>query len=558
MSSRIGNIEASRRRSAWYAAAMWASAAAAAAAAVVAVLLVVGQLRGRRDDPLNSPEMDRLRAQLARSPRDNALKQRIRELDVELRRRYFRHVTLARRGNWLLVGCAALFLAAFRSARAWAKRIDPPRGKRPDERYARSISTRGRLAVAMLALLLASGALLPAAVRAYIRLTAVPPPPPHFADPNAVARAWPWFRGPAGGVSAYSDVPVEWDANASRTKNILWKAPVALPGKSSPVVWGGRVFLTGATMHRREVFCYDAATGRLLWKRRVEDVPNSPAQPKPAYEETGYAAPTPACDDRRVFALFANGDLACFDHDGRRLWARSLGQPKNQYSHGSSLVMYRNLLLVLWDQGSVEDYMSKLYAFDAATGRLAWERRRPVGSSWATPLLYYWQGRPRLVASANPWVIAYDPASGGETWRAKCMEGADAASSPVYADGMVYAVSAETKLYAIRCGGTGDVTASHVAWSADEGLPDLTSPLTDGRHVWLLETAGLLTCYDAKDGRKCYQHELERSFHASPSLAGGRLYLVDLKGETFVLAAGGRFKLIAVNPLGEMAHASPA
>jgi outer membrane protein assembly factor BamB len=132
------------------------------------------------------------------------------------------------------------------------------------------------------------------------------------------------------------------------------------------------------------------------------------------------------------------------------------------------------------------------------------------------------------------------------------------ASSPVYADGLLYAVSAETKLFAIRAGGAGDVTATHVAWSADQGLPDLTSPLTNGKLIWLLETGGRLTCYDAKTGKMVYEHALEKNFNASPSLVGDKLYLVTVKGIALVLSAGSQFKLLHANPLGEAVYASPA
>jgi len=395
------------------------------------------------------------------------------------------------------------------------------------------------------------------AVEAYIRLTTVPPPPAHFADPALVAKYWTQFRGPgAQGTSAYANVPTEWDANSGR--NILWTAEVPLPGKGSPVVWADRVFLTGATREQRQVFCFAAGTGKLLWARDVRDVPGSPAKAKEAFEDAGYAASTPVVDDRRVFAIFANGDLACFDFDGKMVWAKGLGSPRNPYSHGSSLVMYRNLLLVLWDQGSLEDYMSRLLAFEGETGRMRWQIRRPVASSWATPVLAHDGGKDQLITSANPWVISYDPNTGREYWRAKCMEGGDVASTPAFADGVAYAVCAETRLWAIRADGAGDVTDTpYVLWSADEGLPDLTSPLTNGRFVWLLETGGTLTCYDAQTGKKLYEQDLESVFNASPGLVGDKVYLVSAKGVTYILGAAAEHKLLRTNHLGEAVYASP-
>jgi hypothetical protein len=164
----------------------------------------------------------------------------------------------------------------------------------------------------------------------------------------------------------------------------------------------------------------------------------------------------------------------------------------------------------------------------------------------------------QLLTLGNPWVISYDPVSGKEFWRVHCMDGADAASSVVYAEGLAYAVSQQTRLFAIDANGTSNVTESHVRWSVDEGLPDITSPLTDGKHVWLLETGGALTCYDAKGGQKVYGHEFEKIFNASPTLAGDKLYLTTTKGVTYVVGAGPQYKLLHTSPLGEGVWASLA
>jgi outer membrane protein assembly factor BamB len=537
--------------------AAWSATAAAMLALTVGALLTIAHLRNRQADPLNSKQLVALKAHINANPRDREAVDKARQLDVQLRNEYFRYVTLARRGNWLLLACAAVFLLAARVAVSSARRLRMPRGKAGDVEQESRAVRRGLSAVLGLGALLAAGALTPASIDAYVRLTTIAPTPPHVADPAAVARNWPRFRGPGGqGVSAYTNVPDDWDGPSGR--NILWKSPVPLAGKSSPVVWGDRVFLTGANRNKREVYCYDARTGRLMWTRAIENVPDSPIKPGKVFSDTGWAASTPAADDRHVLAIFANGDLACLDHDGKVAWAKGLGMPINQYSYGSSLVMYRNLALVLWDQGTVEDYMSRLLAFDVETGKLVWQKRRPVAASWATPMVTTVGGQDQLVTSANPWVISYEPATGRELWRAKVMEGGDVASSPTVAGGVVFAACAETKLYAIRANGAGDVTDDHVLWKGDEGLPDITSPLTDGKRVWLLPTGGELVCYDARTGKKLYAHGLERIHKASPSLVGDKVYVVSVKGVTAIVAAANVFKLLRTNNLGEAVYASPA
>jgi outer membrane protein assembly factor BamB len=538
-------------------AALCVAAAAAAVSLSTATLLVTAHLRYRAADPLNSVELAEMKAYLAANAKDRAFRKEVRRRDLELRQEHFGHVVFARRGNLVLLACFAVFLASIRSAVALGKRLRPPRGKADNVEQQMRTARRARSAVVVLAALLGAGALSPVAVDAYLRMTTEPPPPPHYADPAEVARSWPRFRGPGGlGVSAYANVPTSWDGNSGA--GIAWKTPVPWGGKGSPVVWKDRVFLSGATHDQRHVMCFHAGTGKLLWDQPVEDLPGSPVRPPKAWEETGHAAPTPVADDRHVFALFANGDLACFDHDGKLVWAQALGAPKNMYTHASSLVMYRHLLLVLWDQATVDDFLSKLLAFDGATGRRVWERRRDVANSWATPALIHDGQRHQLLTSANPWVISHDPATGQVLWKARCMEGGDVASSVTYADGIAYAVCAETKLWALRVDGSGDVTETHVAWSDDEDLPNTTSPLTDGKLVWTLTTGGLLTCYDAKSGEVAYKHDFEKVFNASPGLAGERVYLLTTKGVMFVIGAGREFKLLATSPLGEGCYASPA
>ena len=146
-------------------------------------------------------------------------------------------------------------------------------------------------------------------------------------------------------------MPDDWDGPSG--KNIVWKSPVPLPGNSSPMVVAGRIFFTGADENQRQVFCYEAKTGKLLWQR---DVPSTPESRKPVKlnDDTGYAACTMASDGRYVAAIFANGDLAAYDLDGKLAWSQSLGIPDNPYGHAASLSIYKNLLLVPLDQATAQ------------------------------------------------------------------------------------------------------------------------------------------------------------------------------------------------------------
>ena len=539
----------------------FAAALAAALLTIVAVtVLVLARPATRGRDFLATAELAQLKSRFAQDPKNQPLADKIRQLDLDLRRQYFSHLTLARYGNWLLLACLVIFVASAKAAIALRPRRPNIGPKRPDFQAELRRSRGRRWAVGAITALLVAGALAPAAIEAYVRMTAVPPPPPHVPDAALVAKYWTQFRGPgAQGRGAYDNVPAAWDAPAGL--NVLWRSPVPAPGKGSPVVWGKKVFLTGGTKDVRHVLCYDADTGKLLWATPIKDIPGTPARIKEPSKDTGYAASTPVVDDLHVFAIFINGDLVCLDHDGKTVWAKAMGQPNSPYGYASSLTMCRNLLIVLWDQGKLEDYMSRIFAFDAQTGRTVWQQRRPVAASWATPVVVRTGAGEQLLTAANPWMISYDPAAGGELWRAKTLDGGsngDVASTPAYADGVAYSICAETYLAAVKADGTGDVSAGKLLWKSDKGLTDITSPLTDGKLLWTIETGGKLTCFDAKTGQVAYEKDFQEQFNASPSLCAGKLWLLSLKGRMFVCEAGRQFKLLATNPLGEAAYASPA
>jgi len=378
--------------------------------------------------------------------------------------------------------------------------------------------------------------------------------PAYVPDPKDLARYWTRFRGPAGaGTSAYANIPADWDGQAD--KGVLWKTPLPLKGKSSPVLWGKRMFLTAADKAQRLVVCIDADKGKVMWQCKVS-VPGPPAPVPHLDGETGYAPCGPVTDGRHVVAMFPNGDLVGVDYEGKQLWAKNLGLPDNGYGHASSLEMWQDKTLVLFDQGGLNDGKSRLLAFSSATGRLRWARPRPVASSWATPVVVHAAGKNQLLTSADPWVISYNPSNGKEIWRAAVMSG-DVASSPILAGGMVFVVHESADLVAIKPDGTGDVTKTHVAWKAEEGLPDITSPVSNGEQVWLLTTNGDLTCYDVKTGKQLYLKELDESYNASPSIVNGQLWLMSIKGTTKMIAAGPEYKLLHTTNLGEHIYASP-
>jgi outer membrane protein assembly factor BamB len=538
---------------------------AAAFCAVVALVSVFSYQPQSREEPLTSAELKQKRTQLVQRPKDEKLKQEIRRLDASIRTQFFATRGSRQQGAWLLLAGAILAIAALKISGKLTEVPDDPRQRpAPDPRLD---SANARSGLSMTALALLGGLVVLALSSRDVPGFAEKEKPdgdgggaevvkaPDFPTLEEWNREWPIFRGPSGeGLARTDTAPREWDGAAG--KNVLWKVPVPpLPGDNSPVVWGKRLFICGATKEKREVYALDTETGRLLWQQEVKDPGTVNVPPPKPMEETGFAPNTMATDGRRVYAIFVNMDLAAFTVEGKPVWVKNLGKADNAYGHASSLSMWRNLLIVQFDQKGNDK--SALIAFDGATGKQVWRTARPVGDCWSTPLTIRGIPQEEIVCSGRPWTMGYAPADGKERWRAKLLD-ADIAPTPCYGNGMVFVTNAYATLAAVRLGGSGDVTKTHVAWQADEGLPDCVSPLCDGEHLYLFDSTGLLTCYDAKEGKKRYEQEFKDLFNASPVLVGKMLYCLDTKGVMHFIEAGPTYREVGTATLGEEAHASPA
>ena len=236
---------------------------------------------------------------------------------------------------------------------------------------------------------------------------------------------------------------------------------------------------------------------------------------------------------------------------------RNMEVPDSAYGYASSLDMYRNLLIIQYDQGAADDEISKLIALDTFTGRTVWETKRPTPNTWSSPIVVEVENEPQIITCGDPCVIAYNPTNGTEIWRAKCL-GGEIAPSPIYTAGLIIAIEPYTAMVAIKPDGKGDVTKTHIAWIADESTPDISCPVSNDEFIFLLTTEGLLTCFKTTDGTKLWEHELQKNFLASPSIAGNRLYMLSEKGVMYIAEIGAEYKELAKCQLGEECFASPA
>lgn len=532
-------------------------------------VMVWQQVQHRSHDPLKAQQIAALKEKLAGTPNDDRIKQEIRQVDLNVRHRFFRELSLTHTGAWLLLGGAIVFLAAIRQRAALRRKLPLPAPRPNATEEAARTATFSRWAfgasgvvIAMVLFSLAFGVRtsLPTSESGLAKITGAGStegaPIAELPSPAEMQANWPRFRGfDGGGVSAQTNAPLTWDVKSGA--GVAWKTAVPTPGFNSPVVWGERVFLSGGDATHREVFCFSANSGELLWRREVQTVADRPGPAVEIPEQTGYAASTVATDGRRVYVMFGNGDLAAFGFDGNPAWAKHLDTRKNPYGHATSLATWREKLLVQVDQGGGDSATSRLLAIDGATGRIVWERPRPVSAAWATPIVIQAAGRPQIITPGNPWVIAYAPGDGSELWRVECL-GGEVTPSPIFAAGAVIVVSPNERLLALRPDGQGDVTKTHVLWTAQDNPPDITSPVSNGEFIFTVTTPGVLTCVEATTGKKVWEHELGLDFHASPGISGERLYLISTQGVVVVAAVGKEFKELARSELGEPVSASPA
>ena len=414
-----------------------------------------------------------------------------------------------------------------------------------------------------------------------------------FVVPLAASSEWPQWRGPSSaGVSLESALPATWSA----TENIAWKARLEGMGTSSPIVSGDIVFVTSQVgrssvaegdshpqlarddgeLAKREapiggrradadtrdgevwlvVEAFGRADGKRRWMWRERATGPVPA----VHEKHNLATPTPVTDGQRVFAWFGNGQIVALDTNGRVLWSRHLGTEhapfKTQWGHGSSPTLYQDLLLLLCDHLG----HAYLLALDAGTGKDRWKADRGQGRvSHSTPLVAAGPRGDELIVNSSDRLDAYDPRSGALLW----YEGTSRQTpipSAVYHDGRIYLSRGyrNSDYMAIRPGGRGDISTTHVEWRRPSGASYVPSVLYYDGLLYMTNDVGVVTCADARTGEPVWRHRLGGVFFASPVAGDGKVYLTSETGEIFVLRAGREPNVLARNDLGERLIASPA
>jgi outer membrane protein assembly factor BamB len=381
------------------------------------------------------------------------------------------------------------------------------------------------------------------------------------------AENWPAWRGPsANGLSNEKGLPSTW----TKEENVTWK--LAMPDRSgaTPIIWGDIIFLNVAEADKDSLtlWAVDRTKGDVLWKKPL-------GGGNTMMRKQNMSSPSPVTDGKRVFVMTGTGIFKAFDFKGNELWTRDIqadyGKFGLNWGYASSPLLYEGSLYVQVLHGMKTDDPSYVMKVDPNTGKTLWKVERPTVAirespdSYTTPAVAKTGAKTwELVITGGDAVTGHDPASGKELWRANGLNPENnpfhrIVASPVVVDGLIYAPSRVKMMLALKPGGRGDVTTSSKVWEFDRG-PDVPTPVSDGKHIYVVDDRGVLHMLDAKTGALIYgpQRLISGTYSSSPVLADGKLYISNEDGVTVVVKAGPEFAVVAENKLEEYTLSSPA
>jgi outer membrane protein assembly factor BamB len=368
---------------------------------------------------------------------------------------------------------------------------------------------------------------------------------------------WPQFRGSnSDGHAAGPATPLTW----SETTNVAWKVPIPGLGWSSPVVSDGKVFLTTAVPRgdglSLSALALDAATGKIVWDREVLALDKPPA----IHAKNSHASPTPLVRDGSVFVHFgAEGMARLAAADGSVQWTSNELKYAPVHGSGGSPVLHDGKLVVACD-GSSQPFVA---AVDAETGKVAWKTLRSVeariSQSFVTPTVVVVSGKPQVLAPGPNHFAAYDLASGAELWRVLA-PGWSVVPQPAIGHGLVFYNRDydHPELLAVRLGGTGDVTDSHVVWRIKRGAPSTPSPLLIGDELYFVSDTGIASCVDASTGQTHWTERFGGNYSASPIFANGRILFLNEDGLATWVRPSRKFEVLGTNEVPGRTFATPA
>ncbi len=375
---------------------------------------------------------------------------------------------------------------------------------------------------------------------------------------------WPQWRGPSlNGVSNEKNLPVKWTTE----ENVTWKLAMPERSGSTPIIWRDRIFLNVAEGGNLYLWCVDRTKGALVWKKLLSsgDV---------RMRKHNMSSPSPVTDGKSVYVMTGTGILRGFDFNGKELWSRDIQKDYGEFGlnwgYASSPLLFEDSLYVQVLHGMKTDDPSYVMRIERKTGKTLWKVDRPTNAirespdSYTTPGLLRYGKTLELVITGGDCATGHDLSTGKELWRANGLNPDNnpfyrIVASPVIFDNIIYAPTRVKPLLALRAGGRGDITNTHVLWSTVNG-PDVPTPVTDGKYFYIINDRGIVWCLDARTGAEIYgQQRLKPGVYSgSPVLADGKIYITNEEGLTSVVKAGPKFEVLAENPLNDYCLSSPA
>lgn len=387
---------------------------------------------------------------------------------------------------------------------------------------------------------------------------------------SARADVWPSWRGDILGSGKVSepDLPLEWGTE----KNVKWRIELPEAGNSTPVVFGGKVFVTQplSADKTRNLMCFSQVDGSLLWQKGI-----AYAAEERTHRSNPYCSASPAVGEDFVVVSHGSAGVIAYDHEGAELWKRDFGAIDHVWGNSSSPVIYEDL--VIHYHGPAENAV--LYGLNKKTGETVWKWEEPVWNpeertdgfsdrsekgvigSFSTPIIVKTADRVELIMSFPQELKAFDPRSGEVLWTCEGLNPL-VYTSPVYDDGVVVAMGGyHGNSIGVKVGGNGDVTASHRLWQEVRHNGGIGTGVAKGGKLYYQDAGGIVFCDDMKTGKTLWKSRLPGAGKSWGSfvLAGDRIYTLSQAGDSVVFEASPEaFKVIAQSDLAEHTNSSIA
>jgi len=520
---------------------------------MLGTLLTYDMVRSRA--PLKQAQ-DELAALKQRDLADAELAKTVRDLDYLYRATYFQTTDKQRRGV-LLLGIAFFVLCGlFGAEMFWfAPKLKVPRGSASvPEKERRQLLIFASCGIVVLAVALAvlRIVLVPAETKKPAQIAETPN---GTAGQTAEAKSaqtetidllaaleaektqWPQFRGST--LPNSNALPASWDFQQK------WSSTIELPGNNSPVIWDDLVFVSGGDGKDHAVFCYDAGSGELKWKTAAPPAANTPE----VTEDTGYAAPTMCADSKRVYAVFATGQVLCLGHDGALLWHKQLPDPVVMYGYASSPLLMGDKLVVQYDL----DEIQTIFALNVFTGETVWKTERESAPSWSSPKGVVADGKGMIFTAGNLCAELFGLETGEQLWYQDCM-GGEVAASASFRDDKIYFSNSGAFTGALG------VKDGEILFQNDESpAPDVASAVLFGNQYLLFGSGGTIIAIDASDGHELYEVDLDNGFYSSPVAVGGKVVAVNMDGVLYEFEPGAeKLETVGKYELGKKVVCVPA